>query len=40
MNQYISWFIVGTFIATIAFMASNHIAYGQGTENLVNISNI
>ena len=34
MNQYISWFIVGTFIATIAFMASNHIAYGQGTENL------
>ena len=34
MNQYISWFIVGTFIAIIAFMASNHIAYGQGTENL------
>ena len=34
MNQYISCFIVGTFIAIIAFMASNHIAYGQGTENL------
>jgi hypothetical protein len=34
MKQNIFWFIVGTFVAGIAFMASNHIAYGQGTENL------
>jgi hypothetical protein len=34
MKQNIFWFIVGTFVAVIAFMASNHIAYGQGTENL------
>ena len=34
MKQNIFWFVVGTFIAVIAFMASNHISYGQGTENL------
>ena len=34
MKQNIFWLIVGTFVAIIAFMASNHIAYGQGTENL------
>ncbi|MEP6576159.1 MAG: hypothetical protein ABJB85_07015 [Nitrososphaerota archaeon] len=34
MKQIILWFIVGTFVAIIAFMASNYTAYGQGTENL------
>ena len=34
MKQNIFWLIVGTFVAIIAFIASNHIAYGQGTENL------
>ena len=34
MKQIIFWFVAGTFIAVIAFMASNHISYGQGTENL------
>ena len=34
MKQNIFWFVAGTFIAVIAFMASNHISYGQGTENL------
>ena len=35
MKQNIFWFVAGTFIVVIAFMVSNHIAYGQGTENLV-----
>jgi hypothetical protein len=34
MKQKIFWFVVGTFIAVIAFMASNHISYGQVTEDL------
>ena len=34
MKQIIIWFIVGTFVAIIAFMASNYTAYGQDTENL------
>ncbi|MGA9744386.1 MAG: hypothetical protein WBQ16_07200 [Nitrososphaeraceae archaeon] len=34
MKQNIFWFVAGTFIAVFAFMASNHISYGQGTENL------
>ena len=34
MKQNIFWLIVGTFVAITAFIASNHIAYGQGTENL------
>jgi hypothetical protein len=34
MKQFIFWCIVGTFVAVIAFMMSNDIAYGQGTENL------
>jgi hypothetical protein len=35
MKQNIFWFVGGTFIAVIAFMASNHISYGQVTEDLV-----
>jgi hypothetical protein len=35
MKQSIFWFVGGTFIAVIAFMASNHISYGQVTEDLV-----
>jgi hypothetical protein len=34
MKQNIFSFIVGTLVAVIAFMISNDIAYGQGTENL------
>jgi hypothetical protein len=34
MKQNIFWFVGGTFIAVIAFMASNHISYGQVTEDL------
>jgi hypothetical protein len=34
MKQNISWFVVGTFIAVIAFMASNYFSYGQITEDL------
>jgi hypothetical protein len=34
MKQNIFWFVAGTFIAVIAFMASNYIAYGQITEDL------
>jgi hypothetical protein len=34
MEQNIFWFVAGTFIAVIAFMASNHISYGQVTEDL------
>ena len=34
MKQNIFWLIVGTFVSITAFIASNHIAYGQGTENL------
>jgi hypothetical protein len=34
MKQNIFWFVAGTFIAVIAFMASNHISYGQVTEDL------
>ena len=34
MKQKIFWFIVGTFIVVIVFMASNHISYGQVTEDL------
>jgi hypothetical protein len=34
MKQNIFWFVIGTFIAVIAFMASNDISYGQVTEDL------
>ena len=34
MEQNIFWFVAGTFIAVIAFMASNDISYGQVTEDL------
>ena len=34
MKQNIIWFVAGTFIAAIAFVASNHISYGQVTEVL------
>jgi hypothetical protein len=34
IKQNISWFVVGTFIAVIAFMASNYFSYGQITEDL------
>jgi hypothetical protein len=34
MKQNIFWFIVGIFVAVIAFMASNDISYGQVTEDL------
>jgi len=34
MKQNIYWFIPGTFVAVIAFMASSNIVYGQVTENL------
>jgi hypothetical protein len=34
MKQNIFWFVAGTFVAVIAFMASNDISYGQVTEDL------
>jgi hypothetical protein len=34
MKQKIFWFVVGTFIAVIAFLVSNDISYGQVTEDL------
>jgi hypothetical protein len=34
MKQNIFWFVGGTFIAVITFMASNHFSYGQVTEDL------
>ncbi len=34
MKQNNFWFITGTIVPVIAFMASNNIAYGQLAENL------
>ena len=34
MKQNIFWFVAGTFVAVVAFMASNNISYGQLTEDL------
>jgi hypothetical protein len=34
MKQNIFWFVAGTFVAVIAFMASNDISYGQVAEDL------
>ena len=41
MKQNIIWFITGTIVPVIAFMASNNFAYGQIAENftLQTVSN-